>query len=94
MTLWARLPRSFTGLPFAPDEVQVGDQPSYSNGQPQPVPQFTTIRYSDVTYDGSPFSSLAPTGTRLVDSSGHVQIATSNLNSTGNAFSTVFKNSN
>ncbi len=94
MTLWAGVRRSFADPPFSPDEVQVGDQPSYSNSQPQPVPQVTTIHYSDVTYDGSPFSSLAPTGTRLVDSSGHVQIATSNLNSTGNAFSTDFKNSN
>jgi hypothetical protein len=86
---------SFTGLPFSPVGVQVGDQPSYSSsGQLEPVSQFKAIHFSDITYNGSPLGAFGPMGTSLVDSSGHVQIATSNLNSAGNAFYTSFKSSN
>jgi hypothetical protein len=56
------------------------------------IPTFTSARFTGVSINSSPLSSIAPTATNLVDSGGQVMIATGALSSTGTAFSLIFKN--
>lgn len=84
---------SFSGLGIEPSSVQVGDQPSGTGSGNAPIPPFPKMSFSGLTYNGAAFSTLAPAGTSLVNSSNQVLITISALSSTGTSFSATFQRS-
>lgn len=85
---------SFSGLAIAPSSVQIGDQPSGTGTGNAPIPPFAKMTFTGLTYNGSPFSTLAPAGTSLVNSSNQVLIAVTALRPAGTSFPATFQRSN
>lgn len=82
---------SGTGPTFTPQTFNALDTPINNGPGLEPIPNFGKIRFSGVTLNGSPLSSYSPTKYVMRNSSGTVQISTSNLNTTGDTFSTIFR---
>jgi hypothetical protein len=51
------------------------------------------MTFAGLTVNGAALSTLAPTGTSLVNSSGQTLIATSALNPAGTSFTAIFQQS-
>jgi hypothetical protein len=84
---------SFGGLAIAPSSVQIGDQPSGTGSGNASIPPFAKMSFTGLTCNGSAFSTLAPAGTNLVNSSNQVLIAVTALSPAGTSFSAIFKRS-